>query len=112
MNLHRRQLLFGKLFSEFIVKLHELGYEVKHGETMRTKAQALLNVATGRGIARSLHIKLLAGDLELFKDLKWLTELEDYKEAAELWESMHYLCTAGYYFGDGPHFSITYQGIR
>lgn len=112
MNLHKRQLLFGKLYAEFIVKLHELGYEVKHGETKRSKLQALANAATGKGIANSLHIKLLAGDLELYKDGKWLTKIEDYKEAAELWESMHYLCSAGYYFGDGNHFSITFRGIK
>ena len=112
MTLHEKQLLFGILFPRFLMQLHSMGYGVKIGEVKRTQEQADINAATGAGISNSLHLILLAGDIELYRDGTWLTEIEQYKEAAETWESMHELCTAGYYFGDGHHFSITHEGVK
>ena len=112
MNLHNKQLLFGELFPRFILILHDLGYQVKIGEVKRTKNQAKLNELNGTGISNSLHTKLLAADIELYKNYQHLTQLDDYKEAAEIWEKMHGYCRSGYYFGDGHHFSITHEGIK
>lgn len=112
MNLHTKQLLFGDLFPKFLVQLHVLGYQVKIGEVKRTEAQAAANAESGAGIADSLHLDLLAGDIELYRDGKWLTHVEDYERAAILWESMHPLCSAGYRFGDGHHFSIMHRGKK
>ena len=113
MNLHSKQLLFALLFGQFLVWLHYQGYKVKIGEVKRTKIQALKNAITGKGIIRSLHILLLAADIELYRNGKWLKKKEDYKEAAEHWTDMHPLCRAGYFWKfriDPFHFSITHKG--
>ena len=113
MNLHEKQKLFAKLFGQFLVKLHEVGYEVKIGEVKRTKIRALLNAVTGKGIAKSLHLLLLAADIELYKNYRWLRNKEDYREAAEIWTSLHPLCAAGYYWKnkkDWFHFSVMHDG--
>lgn len=112
MNLHQKQLLFGDLFVKFLAELHARGYQHKNGEYKRTVEQAQLNAESGVGIENSLHLLLLAADIELYKDGKWLKTCEDYKEAAELWESMHELCAAGYYFNDGNHFSVRHNGVK
>lgn len=125
MNLHEKQLLFGKLFPEFLVELQgsEYGYQVKFGECKRTPEQAEWNFRHGLGIANSLHIYLLAGDIELYKDGHWLhteKDLESFRPAAELWISKHELCRAGFFFkkpdgsiGKDPfHYSITHNGIE
>ncbi len=112
MNIHQKQLLFGYLFNDFLSQLHAMGYEHKNGEYKRTPYQASRNAKLSVGVRNSLHLLLLAADIELYKDGKWLRDCEDYKGAAELWESMHELCSAGYYFQDGNHFSITHNGVR
>ncbi len=113
MTLHEKQKLFAMLFGQFLVKLHMAGYEVKIGEVKRTKARALLNAVTGKGIAKSLHLDLIAVDIELYKDDQWLRSRKDYKEAAEIWTSLHSLCRAGYYWAtryDPNHFSLEHEG--
>lgn len=125
MNLHEKQLLFGKLFPEFLVKIQsdEYGYQVKFGEAKRTEVQAKWNATHGFGIEKSLHRYLLACDIELYKDGKWLhteEDLELFRPAAELWVSLHPLCRAGFFFhkpdgsiGKDPfHYSITHNGIE
>ena len=113
MRLDEKQKLFAKLVGTFLVKLHEKGYEVKIGEVKRTQAQADENARTGRGISTSLHLLLLAIDIELYKKGTWLRDKEDYRLAAEVWTGLHELCRAGYYwktFNDPGHFSVSHQG--
>ncbi len=114
MNLHQKQLLHADLMLSFLVTLHKRGYQHKNGEYKRGDAQAKYNAEHGLGIEDSLHKKLLAADIELYLGGEWLTEAEDYKEAAELWVSLHPLCRAGYYFKkpDVFHFSITHNGVE
>ncbi len=114
MNLHYKQLLFADLMLGFLVTLHTRGYQHKNGDYKRSEEQAKLNVEKGVGIYPSLHTLLLAADIELFSGNEWLTDAEDYREAAELWVSLHPLCRAGYYFKkpDVFHFSVTHMGLQ
>jgi hypothetical protein len=67
---------------------------------------------TGSGIRNSLHELLLALDLNLFKDGKFLDKTEDHQFLGEYWESLHPLCRWGGRFKDGNHYSIEHEGRK
>jgi hypothetical protein len=54
----------------------------------------------------------LAIDLVLDKDGEYLTETEDYREAGELWVTLHPLARWGGEWGDGNHFSFEWKGVK
>lgn len=101
---------FAVKVGEFIGRLNIAGYQITFGETYRTPEQAALNAKKGIGLKDSLHCDRLAIDLNLFLGGKYLTKTEDYKIAAEIWESMG--GAAGYRFGDGNHFSLAFMGRK
>ena len=97
-------------YGEFIGRLAFLGYEMTQGEAWRPKEQAKRNASKGLGIVNSLNCDRLANDLNLFKNGKYLTTTEEYREAGEIWESMG--GTWGGRFGDGNHFSTAFMGRK
>jgi len=64
----------------------------------------------GKRKPTSLHFEGLAIDLNLFKDGKYLTGTEDYRELGEYWESIG--GAWGGRFNDGNHFSLAYGGRK
>lgn len=97
-------------YGEFIGRLALLGYEMTQGEAWRPKETCELYAKKGIGSKNSLHLDRLANDLNLFKNGKFLTTTEEYREAGELWESMG--GTWGGRFNDGNHFSTAFMGRK
>ena len=114
MTLSEKQRLFCKLVGEFIVWAYSERYEFTFGEAMRSKAQAIENAASGKGISNSLHLIRLAIDLNLFIKGVYQTDSEAYRRLGLQWESMHDLCRWGGRFmrPDGNHFSMEHEGAR
>jgi hypothetical protein len=121
MTLGDKQRLFGKLFPMLIMYAHTLDFEVAISYCKRCEDCQV-------GHRRSCHkfklagdldlfkdrkyLTKLAGDLDLFKDRKYLTKTEDHRELGEFWEKLHPLCRWGGRFGDGNHYSIEHGGTR
>jgi hypothetical protein len=101
---------FTFMLAHLILWAYEHGYEISMGEVFRTKEQAELNAKNGTGIANSLHCMCLAADLNLFKDGVYLTKTEDHRPLGEYWESLG--GSWGGRFGDGNHYSLSYNGIK
>lgn len=110
--LHDKQTLFAKSLPRLIDYAILKGYDVVGGEWQRDPRIAQLNAAAGKGISTSLHIECLAVDLKLFKDGTYLTQTPDYEFLGTYWEGLHPDFRWGGRFGDGNHFSVTYQGRK
>jgi hypothetical protein len=110
----QKQFLFAALLPELIRHALELSFTVSLKELLRTKEQAAIYAAEGKGIKNSLHCKGLAIDLILFKDGEPCWDKESYRELGEYWESLHPLCCWGGHFKrrDAYHFSITHGGVK
>lgn len=90
MTLQQKQAIFLKNFALLILFANQNGYEVTAGELFRTDDQHALYVKKGLTKAeRSKHQDRLAGDLNLFKDGKYLTNTADYKPLGLYWCSLH-----------------------
>lgn len=117
-DLLKKQFFFTLMVARLIYKAHELGFEIKLGQVLRSEAEAKENARRGIGIRNSLHLKALAVDIQLFKNGIYLTESEDYKSVGEWWEKQstpEYNCTWGGRFRpkpDGNHFSIQHEGVK
>lgn len=115
MTLREQQSLFVMLVGGLIEHAYSAGYELTFGEAWRTPEQARLNAQRGSGIVNSLHCERLAIDLNLFRDGKLLTSVEDYRPLGEYWKSLHSLARWGGDFTtrpDADHFSLTYGGVQ
>jgi hypothetical protein len=109
-----KQFLFAALLPELIRHALDHSFTVSLKELYRTKEQAEIYAAQGKGIKNSLHCKGLAIDLILFKAGKPCWDTESYRELGEFWESLHPLCCWGGHFRrrDAYHFSITHGGVK
>lgn len=115
MTLIEKQKLFSISYARLILHAVALGYEVTLGETTRSQVVANYYERRGIGIANSLHLIKLAGDLNLFRNGKYLTLTSDYEELGQWWESQstpHAKFIWGGRFDDGDHFSIEHNGVK
>lgn len=115
MNLSRKQRLFAIWYARLILRAVEMGYEVTLGETLRPDYTAKEYERLGIGIDNSNHRIKLAGDLNLWKDGKYLSKNEDYQPLGEWWEAQEEEGIAfrwGGRFGDGNHFSFEHNGVK
>lgn len=115
MSLREKQSLFAVCFAKLIIySTTSLGFEVTINEVLRTQAQADANSASGAGIKNSLHLKKLAGDINIFKNGVWLTDKSDYFPLANYWKALNPLCRWGGDFSkpDADHFSIEHEGVK
>jgi hypothetical protein len=107
------QWTFSRQVPLLISKAHELGYEVVGGDWFRdARVHGKLGIKLGYGNAFSCHKIALAIDLNLFKNGVYLTETEDHRPLGEWWEKQHVLNCWGGRFGDGNHYSMTYEGVK
>lgn len=93
MTLRQRQSIFALNFAKLILWAYDNGYEITGG-------------AWWRNGDRLLHGDRLAGDLNLFKDGKYLTATEDHEPLGRHWESLHEDNRWGGDFNDGNHYSM------
>ena len=101
-----------RLLPRLIDKAHELGFEVRGGDLYRDpRAFGPPGTVKAYGHKNSAHKQKLACDLLLFKDGRYLTDTEDYRELGEWWEKQHELCRGGFRFADGNHFSLYHEGM-
>ena len=108
--LRQKQSRFAYMVALLILQCYQRGYEVTLGEAHRSDAEAERLAKAGKGIANSVHRNRLAIDLMLFKDGKYLTTTEEYREIGQWWKAMG--GTWGGDFKDGNHFSFEHQGVK
>lgn len=116
MTLGEKRREFSYMLAQLIVWCVEQGgYQVETEEVKRSAAQAAANAASGAGIANSLHLLGLAGDLSIFKDGALLQSVDDYRPIGEHWKAMHpENCWGGDFHTrpDADHFSRSHNGVK
>ena len=112
MTLGEKQRKFTRMVADLIIWAYDHGFELTWGEAWRTPEQAVLNAASGKGIAASLHTERLAVDLNLFKDGKFLSKTEDHYPLGEYWESIGGSWGGRFKRPDGNHYSLEHEGRR
>ena len=96
MKLGKRQELFAECFGMLITYMYFKGYKVRIGDVW---------AKTGH-IKNSNHYIKCAGDINLFKDGKYLTSTKAHAEFGAYWESLHPLCRWGGRYNDGNHYEV------
>lgn len=117
MTLREQRCLFTRLLALLIVQVEMTlpGYQVALSEVKRSQAQAKANAAAGTGIAASLHLDSLAGDLDLYIHGVYQTSSAAHEPIGKIWKSLHPLCRWGGDFKpkpDGNHYSVEWQGRK
>lgn len=114
MTLGQKQELFARLYGQLLCWIDEQGWAARLGEVLRTKEQAEIYAAQGKGIKNSVHRLKLAGDLFLSVDGKVVWDGPEYKACGEYWKSLHESCRWGGDFRprrDVYHFSLIHNGV-
>jgi len=108
MTLRERQFIFALNVAKLIEYIYSQGYTVTFGEAYRTPEMAEIYAKQGKGIKNSLHTKRLAIDLNLFKDGKYLSDVESHRMFGVYWEKLHPHNRWGGRFriGDGNHYEM------
>jgi len=112
-SMNEKQADFALHISQLITWAFRNGYPVIYGEAFRTKEQAEIYAAAGKGIVNSNHCKRLALDLFAMQGGKLTWDWDVYQTLGERWESMHPLARWGGRFRnrDGVHFSFLHNGV-
>jgi hypothetical protein len=112
-----KQIVFTQGLAKLLVWIYnQPGYSCVVKEVVRTKAQAVVNALSGKGIVNSLHLDGLAADIAIFRiengTAIYLTDSKEYKFAGEYWKSLNPLFKWGGDFSkpDGNHFSMAHGG--
>jgi len=114
MTLREAQCEFTRCVSKLIAFATDCGYELTFAEAYRPPAQAMAMAQSGRGIVRSLHIKRLAVDFNLFRNGSFLTDTHSHKVLGDYWTTLHPLARWGGDFSkpDGNHYSLEWEGVK
>ena len=114
MGLNALQQEFTETLGEFLVWCNENDYPVILAEAYRTKEQAEIYAASGKGIKNSAHCKKLAADLFRVVDGTVTWDREEYRIPGGKWKTMHELARWGGDFRnrDAVHFSFEYRGVK
>jgi hypothetical protein len=113
--LREKQSRFARSFALLLQYMTLRGYEYTLGQIKRTELEARANAASGAGIAQSLHLISLAGDVNLFKDGVYLDTTEAHAPLGQFWKSLWPDCRWGGDFKpkpDGNHYSIEHEGRK
>lgn len=111
MTLGQKQRHFTRMLGLLIEYAYQQGYELTFGDAYRDpRLHGEMGVKKSYSAAKSVHKLRLAVDFNLFKDGKYLTATEDYKQLGEYWESLGG-CWGGR-FNDGNHFSLEHEGCK
>ncbi len=117
MTLREKQSQFAVAFAHLVLYAESQGYQVTHGDTYRDPRVFGPHGTRKRGSygrSTSLHKLRLAGDLNLFKDGKYLQTTEDHRPLGEWWEKEYaeFEASWGGRFNDGNHYSFRHRGFR
>lgn len=116
MTLNEKQAQFTLHIARLISWAFDHGIPVIGAELYRTKEQAEIYAAQGKGIKNSVHRLKLALDLFAVDPetggVTW--DHEPYRKLGEQWKSMHPLARWGGDFAgrDAVHFSFEHKGVR
>lgn len=109
--LRQKQSRFARMMVQLLNYAHSLGYEITFGDFYRDpKVHGAVGEKKSYSSANSLHKDRLAGDLNLFKDGKYLTETTDHEPLGVYWESIG--GAWGGRFKDGNHYSLEHEGRK
>lgn len=111
--LGKKQESFADNLGRLISWIYANGMACRLGECHRTREQAELYAAQGKGIKNSVHCVKLAIDLFLVIGGKVTWNAEDYRSVGEHWKSLHPLARHGLDFRnrDAVHFSYLHNGV-
>lgn len=116
MNLGNKQEAFSRSLAKLLYKADSLGYGVRLRELQRTKEQAEIYAAQGKGILNSNHINCLAIDLYITVDGELQWDGTPYERLANFWQGLsdreleH--CWGGdFKRRDVYHYSIKHNGV-
>ena len=119
MGLGDQQRAFTSDIALLVRYAYSRGYELTYGDAYRDPLLAKLNSGlyglidkvtkaitwlARRGSSKSLHIRRLAIDFNLFMKGRYLSTTEAHRELGRYWESLHYLNRWGGRFNDGNHY--------
>jgi hypothetical protein len=101
-----------RTLAAFLSWCFQNGYLIIGAELYRTKEQAEIYKAQGKGILNSIHRLKMAIDLFRYLDGNVTWDADDYQEMGEKWKSMHPLARWGGDFKnrDAVHFSFEHGG--
>ena len=113
LTLNEKQALFAYHIAQLIVWGHKHGCVVMGAEWFRTKEQAEIYAAQGKGIKKSNHRLKLALDLFAVVDGTVSWDMAVYEKLGKKWKTMHPLARWGGDFAgrDGVHFSFYHNGV-
>lgn len=76
-------------FCKLIEYAYSIGFTVTAGELLRPVEMQKIYVETGRSkTMRSKHLNKLAGDLNFFKNGKYICSVEELQDLGRFWESL------------------------
>lgn len=113
MTLNDKQAEFAFNIAKLIVWARSQGICVMGAEWFRTKEQAEIYAAAGKGIKKSNHRLKLALDLFAVVDGKVSWDMAIYEKLGKKWKTMNPLSRWGGDFAgrDGVHFSFEHNGV-
>jgi len=106
MNIGKRQETFTLLLAKLIIKIYDMGYQVRMGEVLAKRRTPLEHKEY------SLHYIKCAADLNLFKDGVFLEWTGDHQVFGDYWETLHPNCRWGGRYNDGNHYEILDRPIN
>lgn len=99
MTLGERQELFSRMIAHLILKMYDMGYQVRVGDFWAKPRNPLEHKAN------SEHYEKCAGDINLMQNGKLCGEA-DHRQFAAYWESLHKYCRSGIRWADSNHYEI------
>lgn len=100
MTLGERQELFSRLIAKLILKMYDMGYQVRCGDFW---AKPRIPAEHKAG---SLHYDKCAADLNLFQGAVFLRDTKHHAAFGDYWEGLHPHCRWGGRYGDGNHYEV------
>jgi hypothetical protein len=101
LTLGERQELFSRCIAKLILKMYDMGYQVRCGDFWAKPRNPLEHKKY------SLHYDKCAADLNLFHNGKFLSKTEDHADFGAYWEALDPHCRWGGRYNDGNHYEVT-----
>lgn len=111
LSLGELQEKFAEMFARLVLKAIDMGYQVRIGDVFRDpRVHGSIGEKRGYGNPNSCHKLKLAGDLNLFKNGRFLSDTQDHEPLGIWWESQG--GAWGGRFNDGNHYSLPWGNSK